>query len=407
MELSPTAISQALDQLVNQPAGPVVERLPAAVDTGPGQAPPSLRRDSFSGSGQDLELTLKSGQKIKLDVRINQAGGISKLQLSSSRELSDHDQQRLQTFLTDLSDSVNQLFHSDKASVGLFDFANHSGVADLEFDLYQDDGYKKQRLQFEKEGSGLNKKIDAQLYIYDRVADVEDEHVMTLSSELQDKHQFSGSLNYQWLYRQVDQAISVVEDENSRQQMSGFFKSGLRALFETSNNGSALLQELGASLADTRRFIASGVKSLVADNLTLHPDQGEQLQLNGLASFNARFSSQRYQQGVAQAGNEFSFNMTMSQRNFIAYDAASDTRQDVQNRRLRVEYESAQRQAVMEYLWTRDESVRTVYRDNVLDSSHYRREEETQKQYIGLKPLSATNNISDNNSTRDDRYYKR
>lgn len=406
MDIRPTAISQALRMLADTDRPMSVGELSSPVKEEADR--PAARRSSFLGSGLDLELTLKSGQRINLDIRVNQAGGVSQLQLSSNRELSDNDQRRLQSFLSDLSESVNQLFRNDKAGVGLFDFANQSGIAEVEFDLYQDDGRKKQTLQFDKQGAGLNKKVEAQLYIYDRIADIEDEHSMTLSSEQQDKHQFSGSLNYQWLYRQVDQAVSVVEDDKTKQLMSGFFKSGLRALFESSNKGSALLQELGVSVADARRFISDGVKTLVADGrVNGHYNNGlpEQKQLNGLASFNAQFSSQRYQKGVAMTDREFSFNMSMSQRNFVAYDPELGTRQDVQNRRLRVEYESTQRQAVMEYLWTRDESVRTVYKDSSLSSSHYRVDDTRDVKVVGIEPQTIGADDSNAYSNRDDRYF--
>lgn len=373
MELRPTAIAQALDQLASRQGGPLAERAPAnpvPAKTDENTERPALRRSSFSGSGLDLELTLKSGQRINLDIRVNQTGGLSELSLSSGSELTDADEARLQNFLSELSHSVNQLFRGDASGADVFDFSNQAGISDIEFHLFQDDGNKKQILQFDKDGSGLNKKIDAQLYVYDRIADIEDEHSMVLSSEQNDEHRFPGALNYQWLSDQIRQATSVVEDKETGNLMAGFFQSGLRALFETSHAGSALLQELGATASEARRVIASGIKTLVAEN-TGNPDAaGNEQQLNGLPGFSAKFSSQRV--GKGEEGSHFQFNMTLSQSNFAALDAGSETFQEVQNRRLRAEYESARKHAVMEYLWVRDESVRTVFKDNALSSTHYR-----------------------------------
>jgi hypothetical protein len=48
-----------------------------------------------------------------------------------------------------------------------------------------------------------------------------------------------------------------------------------------------------------------------------------------------------------------------------------------------MDYQSARQQAVYEYTWTRDESLRNVFEEGSLTSSHYRIEERIQSQLLG------------------------
>lgn len=286
----------------------------------------------------------------------------------------------------------------------MFDFANMEGINDIDLDLYQDDGHKKQILEFDKEGSGSDKKIEAELYRYNRSTGVEDQHNLKLSKQNRDDKNGYGGLNYQWLFQQVDQALIVLGDkeggDQNSQSVASFFKSGIRALFETASSGHELLQQLGASAQQSKQFIGRSISVLAAEN-----------QSNSLPDFKADFSSQRHIKGQGEANGNYELALQISQLTHSNYDQGSDSTLSSQNRRLRLEYESAERQAVVEYTWVRDESLREVSRQGQLQSSHYRLEELIQAQAraadntaAGLAESPPGGEQTVENSVREDRY---
>lgn len=413
MAIPSTDLSAALSQLARRPSltlpgtagAPTASQPVSSSDAGqntPEQALPAHQQSNI-GSGLKLSLTLHSGQDIDLSIRLNQTGGISQLQLNSDTPLSDDDQQKLQDFLAQLSDAVGQLFQTDQSSSnGLFDFANMDGIEDIDLDLYQDNGYKKQILEFDKEGSGSDKKVEAELYRYNRSTGAEDQHNLKLSKQSRNDNNAYGGMNYQWLFQQVDQALNVLGDsaggEQNRQSVAAFFKSGIRALFETANSGHELLQQLGASAEQSRQFIGRSINVLANEH-----------KASNLADFKADFSSQRHIRGQGEANGNYELALQISQLSHSSYDQGSDSTLTSQNRRLRLEYESAERQAIFEYTWVRDESLREVKQQGQLQSSHYRLDELIQARTLdGSKNtgLHSSTEHAGENTLRQDHYYQ-
>jgi len=328
-------------------------------------------RNSFSGSGLSLDLELASGQKIDLEIRINQAGGISRLELDSRHELDPKDQQKLQSFLDELAESVDALFSGKANGEGLFDFANGSGIKDVELSLYQDDGNKKQMLEFEKSGEIGRKEVEAELYSYDRHTRSEEQHQLKLSRQGKNSSDIYGPNSYQWIQQQIDNALTVVEDKGLAQQLGSFFKSGISALFGTASRGQSLLEELGASAQQAQKLVGQSIKVLATDKAQQINDRSA----NGLPDFNAEFSSSRSVRGAEQADLDYDLALNISQLSRQSKNSQTEQVSETQNRRLRMEYESVRQQAVYEYTWTRDESIRNVFEKGQLQSSHYRIEE--------------------------------
>lgn len=331
-------------------------------------------KNSFSGSGLNLELSLSSGKEIDLDIRINQAGGISQLELTSNDELSEKDQEKLQKFLQQLSESVDDLFSGKASGSDLFKFANEKGIADIELSAYQDDGNTKQSLVFDKEGRGSGRKVEAQWSEYDRVNGVEENHDLSLNKQEKRDDQTSiyGQMSYQWLFDQVNTAMSGIDDKAQGKELAAFFNSGIQALFSTAQSGSQLLQELGASSQDAKTFIGRSIKVL-ADDYKGQEHSGlgyQQRQMNGLPDFTMAFTSERVSRGATN--NEYQLSMDISQASDEGRHPYKDESYQTQNRRLRMDYQSAQQKAIYEYTWTRDESIRNVFEGGSLASNHYR-----------------------------------
>lgn len=332
---------------------------------------PSQNKQSAVGSGLRLKLSLSSGQDIDLQVRINQAGGLSDMSLVTDSPLSEADEDTLQQFLSELGQSVDLLFRSEDKVAGqndLLDFSNLDGIGEIDLDLYQDDGRQKKILAFDKIGDDANKRIEAELYRYDRNTGHENQHNVTLSKQARDGSASYGagygSLSYGWLFEQLDQALSVIADQREQQLVGSFFKSGLRALFETASQGHQLLQDLGASARDSRNFLGKAIRANVSEKA-----------MNGLPDFNGEFSSQRHIRGQASSDENYELAMQIRQVSHSAYDDESESHLSSQNRSLKMQYESARRQAVFNYLWVRNESIRDVHQKGQLQSSHYRLDE--------------------------------
>ena len=332
-----------------------------------------MSQKSFSGSGLSLALSLASGQEVELNIRINQTGGLSQLELESDSELSSADQEKLSEFLKQLSSAVAGLFNGKASGSDSFKFANLKGIEDIELDVYQDDGNKKQILSFDKEGRGSGRKIEAQWTEYDRANGVEENHDFTLTKQAKrdDQTAIYGQINYQWLFDQVDAAMSVMDDKQQSKELARFFKSGIQALFSTASSGSQLLQELGASAQQAKEVIGRSIQVLAS----------EQKQMNGLPDFNMKFSSQRQIQGSSL--NEYQLGMTISQNSDQSKGEETNKSYQTQNRRLKMDYQSARQQAIYEYTWSRDESIRNVFENGNLAASHYRIEERIESQLLG------------------------
>ncbi|MFT4763241.1 MAG: hypothetical protein ACI9OH_000326 [Oleispira sp.] len=366
-------VTSLLNQLAKQPMTETARQpsLSQVSDEEPVRS--SINQKSFSGSGLDLELTLASGQEIELSIRINQAGGLSQLELASDSELSIADQEKLSEFLKQLSSSVADLFKGRSNGSDTFKFANLKGIEDIELNIYQDDGNEKQSLVFDKEGRGSGRKIEALWIEYDRANDVEERHDFTLTKQAKrdDQTAIYGQMNYQWLLDQVDSAMAVMDDKPQGKELAGFFKSGIQALFSTASSGSRLLQELGASAQQAKDIIGRSIQVLASDHK----------QMNALPDFNMTFSSQRQTQGSSI--NEYQLGMTISQNSDQAKNEQTDESYQTQNRRLRMDYQSARQQAIYEYTWTRDESLRNVFEGGNLAASHYRIEERIEERIKG------------------------
>lgn len=371
-------VSSLLGQLAQQPLSNTYHNNKALPSASPQTDEELARRasisqKSFSGSGLSFELSLASGKDVEVDIRINQAGGISQLELTSNAELNFDEQKKLQNFLTQLSESVDALFRGEASGHDVFQFANEQGVGDLELEVYQDDGDNKQGLLFEKEGRGSGRKIEAQWYEYDRINDVEENHDLSLRKQEKrdDQTAIYGQMNYQWLFDQINTATSVMDDKTQGKKLAAFFNSGIQALFSNANSGNLLLQELGASAQQAKDVIGRSIKVLAS----------EQRQMNGLPDFTMNFSSQRTALGTSDS--EYQLDMDISQVSDQASSADKSETYQTQNRHLMMNYQSARQKAVYEYTWTRDESLRNVFEGGNLASSHYRVEEQVQAKILG------------------------
>ena len=374
-------VSSLLSQLAKQPMTDTVKQPSPPQSNSDEPVRAEVSQKSFSGSGLNLELSLASGQEIELSIRINQAGGLSQLELVSDTELSIEDQDKLENFLKQLSSSVADLF-SGKGGSDTFSFANQRGIKDIELNVYQDNGNEKQILSFDKEGRGSGRKVEALWSEYDRANGIEEHHDFTLTKQAkrEDQTAIYGSMNYQWLLDQVDTAMSAVDDKQQGKELADFFNSGIRALFSTASSGDTLLKQLGANSQQAKEFIGRSIQVLASDYNSPSP-RSQQKQMNALPDFNMTFSSQRLTQGASQ--NQYQLNMSISQNSDQAINEEESKSYQTQNRRLRMDYQSARQQAIYEYTWTRDESLRNVFEEGRLTSSHYKIEERIQSQLLG------------------------
>lgn len=397
------ALSSAVSQLTKAPlvtSSQAIKAQNQSADSTEGTERSEVGRKANSGSGLSLELDLASGQRISLDIRINQAGGLSELTLATRSDLSADDEQRLKDFLTQLSTAVDELFSRNSNSRSLFQFANQKGIKDVEMSAYHDNGNVKQALEFDKQeaNKGSGRKIDALWYEYDRAKGVEESHDFNLAKQPKrnDQTAIYGSMNYQWLLDQVGSAMEVIEDKQQGKKITSFFLSGVQALFSSANAGSALLQELGASAEQAQDFVGHSIKVLAGG-------ARQEKQMNALADFNMSFSSQRQSKQLQSTADVHSYqlNMMVSQNSDQGNIEQKDQSYQVQNRRLRMNYQSNYQQAVYEYTWTRDESIRNVYDKGRLASSHYRLQENIQSQL-----LHDVNSLEmSENKEREDRTY--
>ena len=122
--------------------------------------------------------------------------------------------------------------------------------------------------------------------------------------------------------------------------------------------------------------------------------------MNALPDFNMHFSSQRQIQGSDQG--EYQLGMTISQSSDQAKSEGEDESYQTQNRRLRMDYQSARQQAIYEYTWTRNESIRNTFTSGSLAANHYRIEERIQSQMLG--DANSANQLEFKD--REDTYYK-
>jgi len=373
-------VSSLLSQLAKQPLTDTVRQPIIAPVNSDEPVRAAVSQNSFSGSGLNLELTLASGQEIELDIRINHAGGLSQLELVSDTELSIEDQDKLSNFLKQLSSAVSDLFKG-KGGADTFSFANHKGIEDIELNVYQDNGNKKQTLTFDKEGRGSGRKIEASWREYDRAKGIEEFHDLSLTKQAKrdDQTAIYGATSYQWLLDQVDTAMSALDDKSQGKALANFFNSGIKALFSTVSSGSALLQELGASGQQAKEFIGRSIQVLASDH-QIQKGSHQQKQMNALPDFNMSFSSERKVSGLAN--NDYQLDMSISQNSDQAM-GGDDKSYQTQNRRLRMDYQSARQQAVYEYTWTRDESLRNAFEKGSLASTNYQIEERIQSQILG------------------------
>lgn len=382
-------IASLLGRLAQQPMTDTAKKpsLPALNSEGSNRLP--VGKNSFSGSGLSLELSLSSGQEVEVSIRINQAGGLSELSLVSDSKLTVLEQEKLASFLEQLSYSVADLFKGEGGSDS-FSFANQKGIEDIELNAYQDNSSEKQTLFFDKEGRGSGRKIEAAWSEYDRANGIEENHDFTLTKQAKkgDQSAVYGSVNFQWLLDQVDSAMSGIDDKHQAKKLANFFNSGIRALFSNASSGSALLQQLGASSEEAKTFIGRSIKVLASDyvgqsaggNITGSQATNQQRQMNGLPDFNMLFSSERKVLGVGEA---YQFDMKISQNTDQAISHEDDKSYQTQNRRLQMGYQSARQQAIYEYTWTRDESLRNVFESGSLAATHYRLNERIQSREFG------------------------
>lgn len=401
-------ISSLLGQLAKQTHASTV-RQPALSQTSSSQesdaesARAKVSQKSFSGSGLSLKLDLASGQEVELSIRINQAGGLSELALETSSQLSRDDEKKLNDFLRQLSKSVDALFNGSAEGSDAFGFSNVSEIEDIDLNIYQDNGNEKQILDFEKQGRGSGRKIDAQWTEYDRANGSEEKHDLSLTKQAKrdDQTAIYGQMSYQWLLDQVNNAMSVMDDKQQGKELAGFFNSAIRALFTTANSGSQLLQELGVSSQQATELIGRSIQVLASEHKANGaPQLSQQKQMNALPDFNMHFSSQRQIQGSDQG--EYQLGMTISQNSDQAKSEGKDESYQTQNRRLRMDYQSARQQAIYEYTWTRDESIRNTFTGGSLAASHYRIEEQVQSQLLGV--AGSANQLE--SKDREDKYFK-
>jgi|GEM_PF-2297792 len=358
--------------------------------------------DGYVGSGLNLKLELSSGQSIELDIQQTLGGGIRNVDLNvkGDGELSQGDQEKLKQFLNKLGDAVDGLFSGNGAGQGIFDFANMSGIKDVELSVQQDVGNTKQRLEFEKSNNALGRKeVEAEWSRYDHATGMKEQHNLALSKQAREVSSAYGQMDYQWVVDQVIAGMGILGNAHTgessiQSRVTDFFVSSVQALFQETQKGHDVLQGLGASAQDSKQFIGRTINALASQSAASHQDKnadpnnmpgkavetgtqaGEanagQGSVNALPDFTAHFASKREGSGNAHASGSYNLSMEVSQQTHSMHGLTKDDSTQAQFRRLLLEYESQGNKQQYEYNWKHDEAVVDRYKNGSLEHGYFK-----------------------------------
>jgi len=356
--------------------------------------------DNYVGSGLNLKLELSSGQSIELDIQNTLGGGIRNVDLNikGDGELSQQDQDKLKQFLGKLGDAVDKLFSGNGAGDGIFDFANMSGIKDVELTVQQDKGNTKQRLEFEKSNNPLGRKeVEAQWSRYDHLTGMQEQHNFALSKQAREVSSAYGQMDYQWVIDQVTAGMAILGNGHTgesaiQSRVTDFFASSVQALFQETQKAHDLLQGLGASAQNSKQFIGQTINALASQSSSnLHDSSAAQNSMpgkavesgtqassqltekgnvNALPDFKADFASKREAGGNARAGGSYNLAMEISQQTHDIQGATEGDTNQAQFRRLLLEYESQGNKQKYEYNWMHDEAVIDRYKNGALENGY-------------------------------------
>lgn len=341
--------------------------------------------DRFTGSGLNLKLELSSGQSIRLDIQKSISGRVKHIELSTQGELSKDDQQRLEQFVKKLSSSMDDLFSGNNQSKGLFDFAKVSGVKDIDLTIQQDNGTNKQRLEFEKQAqaNGRNE-LDAQWVRQNKTTGEKEHHSLALSHQARDLIGFYGQIDPGWIMQQVEAGMGILGNDHTgdnplKQSVTGFFVSGVQALFNQANDGYQMLQDLGANARDAKNFIGKSIQAITPSNEkpvdgSLGSELDKNQAMNGMPDLQAHFASER----EGGHGGSYKLTMELSQMSHFSADINEDIQSQDQIRRLLLNYESETDKKQYEYQWRRDEQYRQGSNPESGTTSYYKLTDEYQ-----------------------------
>lgn len=358
--------------------------------------------EGYVGSGLNLKLDLSSGQSIELDIQQTLGGGIRNVDLNikGDGELSQQDQDKLKQFLGKLGEAVDSLFSGQGAGQGIFDFANMSGIKDVELTVQQDVGNTKQRLEFEKSNNALGRKeVEAQWSRYDHTTGMEEQHNLALSKQAREVSSAYGQMDYQWVIDQVSAGMGVLGNAHTgesaiQSRVTDFFVSSVQALFQETQKGHSLLQDLGASAQDSKQYIGRTINALATQSASLHSNKqtdpnnmpGKAVEtgtqnpeqaagkgsVNALPDFQADFASKREGSGNAHASGSYNLSMAISQQTHSMKGETKDDSTQAQFRRLLLEYESQGNKQQYEYNWMHDEAVVDRYKNGSLEHGYFK-----------------------------------
>jgi len=364
-------------------------------DPADANAPVTSSKDDFVGSGLNLELTLKSGAKIKVALRQDGSGQIRDLQIKSDAPLSDAQLSRFKAFMGDLGQAVDSLFAKDQSAADVFAFSSGAGIGDVELSIQQDDGHSKQRMEFEKLQSPSGRfEVNAQWAIFDRDSGLQSKHNLALNRQ-DSQTRSGGGTEYQWLLEQIKAGIDVMAlpsestgalNAQERESLFQFFSAGIHVLFEQTQKGMQTLQAMGASKAESQKFIDGSVSAMSGAASASSGASG----FKNLPDFQAHFSSQRNAKKSQDRQDEYQFAMEISQSSHWLHQRDSATATDknslVQNRRLLVQYEHVGNLQQFEFNWRHDEYYAADYINQVLQQTRTRTQDEINSQLITPSP---------------------
>ena len=357
--------------------------------------------DGYVGSGLNLELELSSGQSIELDIQQTISGAVRHVSLNTKGELSVVDQERFQDFLGKLGDSIDQLFSGQGGNEGLFDFANASGIKDIELNVQQQNGNTKQRLEFEKQYQvNGRKEIEAQWFRHDLKTGSQEQHNLALSKQAREAAASYGQNDYQWVVDQVQAGMGILGNAHTgnssiQSRVSDFFISGVHSLFNEVQKGKEILNNMGANIEDAQKLLGRTVQALSAkasgEYISKNSDPnnmpgqavatGNNQQsaqgsgVNGLPDFKAHFASKKENNGNANANGSYNLSMEVSQTSNLIADIDDETSTQTQFRRLLLEYESQGNKQKYDYKWQHNEAAIDRYNKGALESGYFKIED--------------------------------
>lgn len=356
----------------------------------------SVSSDRYVGSGLQLQLELSSGQSIELNIEKRVSGGVREVSLTTHGEISKEDQAKLKHIFTKISETLDAMFASgtDAPQQGAFDFANMTGVKDIELTVQQDKGNIKQRLEFEKQHSANGRKeVEAQWSRYNHATGQNEQHNFALSKQPREAAMAYGQMDYQWVVDQVTAGMGILGNSHTgesslQHRVTDFFVAGIHALFSDSQKSQSLLQGLGAFANDAKQLIGQTIRAVTAEQNTQPKQHGNtnmpgeaiiQTQQDGrqamssLPDFKADFASTRNAAG--NGDGRYNLTMAISQTSHLMQGATEEDTTQAQFRRLLLKYDSKNTQQEYEYNWRHDEVFINRYKNGLLEKGYVKVED--------------------------------